>query len=136
MGNQKEKYFEIIEEIVDKWKKILNVDSLWNIEICEFENDKIGGIARLDTSRSEYYSTSLEISSDMFLIDEDVFKEEIEEAVSHELIHLIMIDFFRIANILTEGDSRLNKILLYNFEQITVKLQRSFLNLEKNLFHK
>ena len=67
----------------------------------------------------------------MFLTDEDFFINEIEEAISHELTHIAIIDFYRIADILTEGDSKLKKILLYNYEQVTVRLQRAFLKLEK-----
>ena len=129
---EERRYMELAESIVKKWRDILHIDPLWKIDVCFFNNEyKPSASCRINSANSEYYSTSLEIAESMIQINEELFIEEIEDVVCHELIHLVSIDFYRIAKALAGDSEEVRKTLLYHFEQSTVRLQKSFMKLVK-----
>jgi len=129
---EKKRYIQLAESVVKKWRNILHIDPLWKIDVCFFNNEhRPTASCRLSSENSEYYSTSLEIAESMLQIDEENFIEEIEDAICHELVHLVSIDFYRIAKSLAGDKEEVRKVLIYHFEQSTVRLQRSFMKLVK-----
>ena len=46
----------IAEELVEKWKMILNIDPIWKIDLDVFNDASMpGAYARVDTSTAEYF---------------------------------------------------------------------------------
>jgi hypothetical protein len=124
-------YVNITNDLIKKWSKILLLDPLWNITVEFYEDlDMENALARLDTSMSEYYKAILEISSDLFLIEVELFKKKMDSIICHELLHILMLDFYR-ASVLMAENEKIKNELRYRYEQTTTRLQNSFINLIK-----
>ena len=124
-------YVNITNDLIKKWSKILLLDPLWNTTVEFYEDlDIENALARLDTSMSEYYKAILEISSDLFLIEVELFKKKMDSIICHELLHILMLDFYR-ASVLMAENEKIKNELRYRYEQTTTRLQNSFINLIK-----
>jgi uncharacterized protein YdeI (YjbR/CyaY-like superfamily) len=66
-------------------------------------------------------------------LSESDFKKAVNEVLCHELIHLVMIDFMRTAQLAADEDQVLQDELRYKFEQYTTRMQRAFMDLDKKV---
>jgi len=122
------------EKLVKRWRKHLQLDPLWDIGVEIVDDDEMeGAIARVDTSNSEYFVATIEITNGLLHLPEDKFLSTMNELVCHELIHLVMIDFFRTAQLAAGEEETLNRELRYKFEQFTSRFQHAFIELDKQL---
>ena len=132
LSSQDRKVLSKANALVKKWSKILCLDPIWNVEVSLLTNDEMeSGLARIDTSSAEYYEVVIELNHLLSQLDEDLLNEELETAICHELVHLILIDFFRTAQVAAGEQDGLIRELIYKYEQITSRLQKSFLSLIK-----
>lgn len=131
--NKKEKkLLKIADEFVDKWRKILNLDPLWELDISVFDDEMMpGALARVDVSGAEYFMATIELSYDMLDMKEDEFKEKINEVICHELLHVVSIDYYRTAQLSAGENDAIQKELRYRYEQFTSRLQKTFTDLGK-----
>lgn len=125
---------KIIRKTVDKWRKILHLDPIWviSIELVDAEIME-GALARVDTSNTEYYVAIMEIASAMLHLEEDEFLPVINEITCHELVHLVMIDFVRSAQLAAGENESMHSELRYKYEQFTSRLQRAFMDLDERI---
>ena len=130
LSPQDRKVLSKANALVKKWSKILCLDPIWNVEVSLLTNEEMeNGLARIDTGSSEYYEVVIEINHLLSKLDDDLLNEELETAICHEMVHLVLIDFFRTAQIAVGDRDILLKELIYKYEQITSRLQKSFLSL-------
>jgi len=128
------KLIKIGDKLVRKWSKYLCLDPMWIISIEVMPDEEMeGALARIDSSTSEYYVAIIEINQALLQIDEDKYVETVNEIVCHELIHLVMIDFFRTAQIAAGKKEELQDELKYKYEQFTSRFQRAFVDMDKSL---
>jgi len=122
------------EKLIKKWRKNLQLDPLWTIGVEIIDDEEMdGAVARVDTSNSEYYVAVIEITNALLHLPEDKFLQTINELVCHELVHLVMIDFFRTAQLAAGNKDTLVKELRYKYEQFTSRFQRAFVDLDKQV---
>jgi len=125
---------KLINKIVDKWRKILYLDPIWVVSVEFADVEEMGGaLARVDTSNSEYYVAVMEVTESLLQLDEDEFDPIINEIACHELIHLLLIDFVRSAQLVAGENEAMHNELRYKYEQFTSKLQRAFMNLNEQI---
>lgn len=124
------KRLNLIKSIIKKWKKILFLGDLWDINIIVDEELEENVIAAVDISNSEYYKVDLLISPDIFNLDEEYFVMEIENILVHELSHLISMDFMRTALLFSKNNEQKMEIK-YKCEQLTSRLQKIFIKLDQ-----
>ena len=125
------KLLKVAKDTMQKWRKILHIDDMWEIDVEVIDGEEMEGYARLSLSTAEYYITSIELSHYLLTIDEDKFKSKMEVIMCHELIHLVAIDFYRTARIAAEESEGLQEELRYRYEQFTARLQRSFISINE-----
>jgi hypothetical protein len=119
------------EKNVSKWKRILHLDPLWHIGLSITDAEEMGGaLARVDTSNAEYYVAEIEVSSTLLVADDKQFADAINELVCHELVHLVMIDFFRTAQLAAGDRQDMQDELRYKYEQFTSRFHRAFVALD------
>ena len=127
LNKKEKKLFKIVEDSVKKWREILYLDPLWDIDVTIFDDDMMpGALARVDVSSTEYFLATVEVSYDMFDMKEEEFKEKINEVICHELLHVVSIDFFRSAQLAAGENEVIQKELRYRYEQFTSRLQKTF----------
>jgi hypothetical protein len=124
------KRLNLIKSIIRKWRKILFLGDIWDINIIVDEELEENVIAAVDISNAEYYKVDLLISPDIFNLDEKFFVKEIETILVHELSHLISMDFMRTALLFSRNNEQKMEIK-YKCEKLTSRLQKIFINLEK-----
>ena len=124
----------LVEKIIKKWKKNLQIDPLWHIEVVIVDDEEMeGAIARVNSSSSEYFTASIEITNGLLYLPEDKFLSTIDDFVCHELVHLVSIDFYRTALLAVGENHTLAKELKYRYEQFTSRLQKAFVEMEKQV---
>ena len=124
------KLLKIAEEIIEKWRVILHLDPLWNIDLTIFDDEAIpGAFARVDASATEYFFATIELSYDVLQLKEEDFEKKMNEAACHELLHLVMVDFFRSAQLVAGENAVMQDELKYKYEQFTSRLQKAFVEL-------
>ena len=127
LTRKEKKFLRLAKNIVAKWKEVLYLDPLWRINIDVFDDTDIPeALARLDTSSAEYYMTTIELSYSLFELKEADFVDKMNEVACHELLHLVMVDFFRTAQLAAAENEEMIKELRYKYEQFTSRLQRAF----------
>lgn len=125
---------KFIRKVVSKWRKILHLDPIWTISIELADADVMGGaFARVDTSNSEYYVAVMEVNAAIFTSEEEEFEFLINEIVCHELVHLVMIDFVRSAQVAAGDNDSMHAELMYKYEQFTSRLQKAFMGLDDQI---
>jgi len=129
--SKKEKRFlQLAGEIIQKWREALHLDPLWRIDIDVFDDiDTPGALARVDASNTEYYIATIELSYSLFELKEKTFVSKMNEIGCHELLHLVMVDFFRTAQLAANENEEMLKELRYKYEQFTSRLQRAFVDM-------
>jgi hypothetical protein len=127
------KFFKMADSIIAKWRKILHVDPIWKIHTDIIDDAESPALARIDTSNAEYYAASIEFSENLLSADIDIIMPVIEEVVSHEIIHLVLLEFFRTAQIAAGKNQVIHRELLYKYEQFTSRLQKAFCELEEKV---
>lgn len=127
------KLLKAVENIIFKWRKILHIDPLWKIEVIFSESisGSYSAIAALDTSGAAYYMADIHISEALFENPDDFVFDKINEAICHELVHLVYIDFYRTAQLAAGENEEMIAELNYKYEQSTSRLQRALVDLEK-----
>lgn len=138
MGNgltkEERQAIKIVEKSVKKWRTVLQLDPLWDIDVEILDDDAMeGALARVDTSNSEYFVTTIEISGGLAYLPKDKLQETINEMVCHELIHIVMIDLFRTMQLIAGDNENWAQELRYKYEQFTSRFQRAFVELDKQL---
>lgn len=129
-SKKERKLLKIAEEILDKWRSILHLDPLWKIDLTIFDDNEMpGAFARVDASTTEYFFATIEISYDMLQLREEDFEDKMNEAACHELLHLVMVDFFRSAQMVAGENEAMQGELRYKYEQFTSRLQKAFIEL-------
>lgn len=129
-SKKERKLLKMAEEILDKWRTILHLDPLWRIDLTIFDDNEMpGAFARVDASTTEYFFATIEISYDMLRLREEDFEDKMNEAACHELLHLVMVDFFRSAQLVAGENEAMQNELKYKYEQFTSRLQKAFINL-------
>ncbi|MFA5048228.1 MAG: hypothetical protein WC516_04370 [Patescibacteria group bacterium] len=124
------KLLKLAEEIIDKWRDILHLDPLWSIDLTIFDDDTTpGAFARVDASTTEYFFATIEISYSMLQLREEDFEAKMNEAACHELLHLVMVDFFRSSQLVAGENEAMQNELKYKYEQFTSRLQKAFIQL-------
>ena len=73
------------------------------------------------------------MTGDILPVVVEGFLQKINEVICHELVHLVMVDFFRTAKLMVSDNKEMSKELRYKYEQITARLQRSFIELYKKV---
>lgn len=129
-SKKEKRMLKMAEEIVEKWREILHLDPLWSINLTIFDDDTMpGAFARVDASTTEYFFATIEISYSMLQLYDEDFEYKMNEAACHELLHLVMVDFFRSAQLVAGENEAMQNELKYKYEQFTSRLQKSFINL-------
>lgn len=113
---KEEEEIQKIHDLIEKWKKRLYINDIWEITICLEEMNAKGAI---DLKEAEYYRADLLINEQLLGND-----KEIEEIVIHELVHLVATDFFRCAMMSAKNDN-IRDELRYKYEQFTTKLSKT-----------
>jgi ribosomal protein L29 len=132
LSREDKRLVKIIENVVKKWKKQLQLDHLWNIEIEVVDSEEMeGAVARVDTSNSEYFVATIEVTHALLQLPQERFFTTINEVVFNELVHLVMIDFYRTAQLAAVDNEKISKELRYKYEQFTSRFQRAFVDLDK-----
>jgi len=133
-SRQEKKILKLTEKTIKKWRSILYIDPLWNIYIDVFDDEEMPlALARVDASSTEYYMATIELSYSMLQMVEEEFMEKIDDIICHELLHLVMIDFFRTAQVAAGESEEMHKELKYKYEQFTSRLQRAFMDMYKKV---
>jgi len=134
LTKKEKQLLRISEKIIKKWRKYLQLDPLWTINIEMLDGEEMeGAIARVDTSNSEYFVANIEITDALLDLPDEKITNAINEMICHELVHLVMIDFYRTAELFTNGKEDLIKELKYKYEQFTSRFQKAFVDLDKQL---
>jgi hypothetical protein len=103
-----------------------------NVELIDAETMG-GAFARVDTTNSEYYVTTMEINAAILNSEEGEFELLINEIVCHELVHLVMIDFIHSAQLVAGDNESMHNELRYKYEQFTSRLQKAFMDLDEQI---
>lgn len=121
----------IARKTLEKWRRILHLDPIWTItfELTDAEIME-GALARVDTSNSEYYVAVMEVTSALLQLDDEEFEPIINEIICHELVHLVMVDFVRCAQLAAGNNESMHGELRYKYEQFTSRFQRAFMDLD------
>lgn len=123
--------------MLEKWRKIYLLDPLWRLDLFTFDDAEMpGAYARVDISTAEYYFASIEIAESTFEMKEDEFMEIVNEALAHELLHILLIDFFRTSQVCAGENQELLEELKYKYEQFTTRLAKSYTNLDAKIIEK
>ena len=128
------KLLSIARSLIKKWKSILLLDPIWSILVeVQYEEEMDGAVGRIDTGRVEYFSATIEISDVLMYFEEEDMLHILETLICHELIHLVMVDFFRTAKLAAGKSKEMHEEINYKYEQFTSRLQQAFLKLnDKN----
>ena len=124
------RFMDLAEDIIQEWRDILYLDPIWRIYIETFENEELA-FGRLDTSGAAYFMATIEIAESAFGLSEEKFVKNMNNMISHELVHLAAIDFYRTALLSVGDDEKLKNELIYRYEQFTTRLQRAFIDLKE-----
>jgi hypothetical protein len=117
-----------------KWRSHLKLDPIWAIEFKFADPEEMNGsFAIVNADNAEYYSATIYLSDLLMKLSESDFKKAVNEVLCHELIHLVMIDFMRTAQLAADEDQVLQDELRYKFEQYTTRMQRAFMDLDKKV---
>jgi hypothetical protein len=128
------KLIKAANKLIQRWSKHLCLDPLWTINVEVMPDEEMeGALARIDTSTSEYYVSTMEINQVLLQVEDNRFIDTVNEIVCHELIHLVMIDFFRTAQIAAGKKEEFQKELKYKYEQFTSRFQRAFIDMDRSL---
>jgi uncharacterized protein YdeI (YjbR/CyaY-like superfamily) len=128
------KYSNIVNGLMKKWRNYLKLDPIWVIEFKFIDSEEMNGsFAMVNADNSEYYAASVYLSDLLTKLPETEFKNAVNEVLCHELIHLVMIDFMRTAQLAADEDQVLQDELRYKFEQYTTRMQRAFMDLDKKV---
>ena len=134
LSKENKQLLKITEKSVKKWRTTLQLDPLWDISVEILDDDIMeGAIARVDTSNSEYFVATIEVSTDLSYLPKEKLPDTINEMVCHELIHIVMIDLFRTMQLLAGKKENWSQELRYKYEQFTSRFQRAFVDLDKQL---
>jgi hypothetical protein len=118
--------------IIEKWRTIMNIDPIWQIDIQVLPDEEIeGSIAYINMSRAANYYAQICISYYLFSYEDADFLSEIETIACHELTHLVAEDFMRTAILAAGHNRKLVKELRHKYEQFTSRLQKTMLDLVK-----
>jgi len=127
-----DRYSNIVSGLLKKWRAILKLDSVWVINFEFIPAEELGeAYAMVNADNTEYYSASIYFSDILTRLQESDFKKAANEVVCHELIHLVMIDSMRTAQLAAGKNQILQDELRYKFEQYTTRMQRAFMDLDK-----
>ena len=120
--------------MIKKWRANLKLDPVWviNSEFIPAEEME-GAYAMVNADNTEYYSASIYVSDFLTQLSEVDFKKAINEVICHELVHLVMIDFMRTAQLAAGNKQVLQEELRYKFEQFTTRIQRAFMDFDKKV---
>lgn len=125
---------KFIKKVILKWRKALLLDPIWLISIDIIDTEIMDrAFARVDTSNAEYFVATLEISDTLLQLDDKEFEFVINEVACHELIHLVMIDFVRSAQLVAGNNKKMCDELRYKYEQFTSRFQRAFMGLDEHI---
>jgi hypothetical protein len=123
---------KFIRKVILKWRKILLLDPIWLISIDIVETEIMDrAFARVDTSNAEYFVATLEISDSLLQLEDKEFEFVINEVACHELIHLVMIDFVRSAQLVAGNNKKMCDELQFKYEQFTSRFQRAFMGVDE-----
>ncbi len=129
--NTRNKYIGITKKIISKWKKILKIDPIWEIEISALNSTEMSdAAARIDVSNSEYYRVYIDVNENLFLEDEKEFVKIINRVACHELIHLATADYHRTSALFAQENDQLKNELVYKYEQLTTKFEKILLEMQ------
>jgi hypothetical protein len=127
LTRREKRFLKLAEDIVARWRAVLHLDPLWKISLDVFDDSEIPeALARIDASTTEYYMATIELSCSLFELKEARFVSKMNEIACHELLHLVMVDFFRTAQLAATESEEMLKELRYKYEQFTSRLQRAF----------
>lgn len=115
-------YLETAECVVEEWKKIMQLDPIWDIPVDIIEDEVEGVSGAINIGGSQYYKAPILLCEDLFELGEEEFLEEVGgKVVPHELTHLVAVDFFRTALMLAKDSEHLKEELRYRYEQFVTR---------------
>lgn len=133
-SKKEKKILRLAEKTIKRWRGLLHIDPLWTIYLDVFDDEEMpSAFARIDASSTEYYIATIELSYSTLQMEEDDFLKKIDDIICHELLHLVMIDFFRTAQVAAGEREEMQRELKYKYEQFTSRLQRAFMDIYKKI---
>ena len=118
-----------VERVVKKWRTVLLIDSKWDVAVgAAIDKEDPNTIASIDLDYGSYWNAEITVYPK--LIDNtEYFKENLDAAVIHELLHLVMWPLTSFAVNLAGNDSEreVNKL----DDQIVKQLEKVFCGRKK-----
>ena len=114
-----------------RWKALLRLDPLWDLDAMVVEDDQIGGrTAGVDIGTSEYYFARLYIARSVLSLRGEVLADTIRHVACHELMHLVSCDYQRAVHTAVGKNVKLDEEIEYRYEQFVSRLEHVLLAMD------
>lgn len=113
-----------IEKELKRWKRILMLDPMWDIDAVAVDDEAMDGrTAFVDLGSAEYYQATVGVTR--FILsgaEESLFVKASQDIGVHELVHLMTADYHRAAIEAVGKNQALRKQIDYRYEQFISRM--------------
>lgn len=132
--SERRKLLKILKSKIKKWRKILFIDPIWEIEINILDAEIMeNSLARVDFTEEDYFRIFIDVNESILKYSDEEIDQIANRVACHELIHSVSSDFQRIAMVAVRKNKQLMEELRFRYEQFTTRLEKAFLKMDKEL---